>query len=489
MIYKDSYYFMEGQYKTTLINEIPELEAWEYVDSLFKEKDSFGDKKLVLSFVGNFEIGNKKVYCFPKYIGAIHNAKDDLENKTRYIRKHLALLNRVIDKLRKKHKIVSLYEEFNPGVINSTKQTIDKNSISRYLLEDYVRNGIYKIKTREYSTRPGGKNELGRTVKGIKPIIGENIIYPKNIKCHIFRTSDSVISNIHFCILQECLSFQNNRGKYKHLKIPQVISPEWIGRKCDKSWAGIIRKEMSSVFTTRDLQILKAMLSWCIESEYYLPITGTRTFDRIWEWVVDEEFGNNESKESKKPIYSILNQKLEGVGTSNIDTLHIDYNIDLSRCKVDILDSKYYVPTIDIETQKVKGYPPNSDIAKQIGYYHFLRNYFKQLTKKHEKKIEYSFTNSFVVPEPMSNNNQLVRDFFIQKQDEEEFIVIQKEVDVLTKNLAKYIGFVTVGMFDVKLTEQYDDIEIEYDVNDLSTSVRMLLVNPEKLFLSYMGLL
>lgn len=360
----------------------------------------FSKKRMV--FVGTVVSNDCTVYCYPKYIAKLKDDEIDIADKKQHIVGHLQLLNRVFRKLSNQNRnIEELVCNFNPAYIAGTSKKIDRYSLSKYIVDDYLKNGYFTTSTLVEGTSIKGRTHWAKTVAKIRPTInGGNVVYFKQIKQRWVNSPDELISTIHTNILYECLAEQHEFGNFSSLKVakPSARITDYA------TYIPALRSALDQVYADREVYLLRALITWCQEcrSRHFVAMGGTTNFQNVWEWVNDGVFGNAEDKNSSNPLYQLFGFNLRGKGEAKPDTLHCV--VDDDNITIDVFDAKYYVPQSVIFSSsassegEVNGLPASSDVSKQIAYRYFIKMYCDELNKASTPPKTIHISNSFLIP-------------------------------------------------------------------------------------------
>ena len=160
---------------------------------------------------------------------------------------------------------------------------------------------------------------------------------------------------------------------------------------CD--FVDYIKQRMAFVYSNREIDLFKALISWCGESVYYKGRGCTTSFLGVWQWVNDFVWGNVPQTviRSTPPTYQIAGKEYIGTGNAEPDTIAIiDFDKKPEKGVV-VFDSKYYVlKRLDSIEKKIEGFPQNQDIVKQVAYRQRLEDALGK------NNVEYA--NVFLIP-------------------------------------------------------------------------------------------
>lgn len=265
----------------------------------------------------------------------------------------------------------------------------------QWIIEDYIKNGIYVDNEKEYKSDTRGKVNWKRTFKTKFIVNRNNIVYLNPIvekKINI----KNIISEIHSYCVDKSTShlwfLYNHISRVSSLKEPNL-----------KYYLKIINQELVNTFDDRKKILLYHMKNVVIENvnnknKNKIRKFGTNRFEYVWEFLVNEVF----STEDIKNFYPTSTYFINNVGSFTASKLRPDTMMKDSSNDFFIIDAKYYkFGFVDNNKSLLKRNLPNTDsIQKQLTYGDFVNNNYKD--------IENIF-NSFVLPYNKSNNNfQLV---------------------------------------------------------------------------------
>jgi hypothetical protein len=330
-----------------------------------------------------------------------------------------------------------------------------------------VINGLFYHRNKQQKINGKGRTTWPKTVNKLQPIIDKDEVVYFNV-INRFSTKDysHLLTSLHCYIVNKCAEFLQSLGKYEDIELP-----EYIGELRDNlvDYYDYILTQLSYVYTNRDIILLKALASWCDSSNFYKAFSGVTCFDRVWEYVTKEVWGNIDVTRSDKPNFYIESnvgdeQVYEGSGEEIPDIIRV-VKKDSKLC-ICIFDAKYYYPWKIYKYKKnakgcIWGVPANSDIAKQIAYY----NNFK---KTYGEKIFYA--NIFLMPE---FSGQICSDLNIEK--------------ISLHELYKFRGYAEGG---TNSSVQEMLIINGYNMDDMKKSddiVGIFTVNPEILYKQYLS--
>ena len=363
-------------------------------------------------------------YGFPKYFNWESMPSQEEIKK-------LKTISKVIEKLRSEGK--NLFE--GDHIFSATKKESDKRKVniielSKFLIKDYFQNGIYKRTVSKYDFSTKGRVAWQRTISKEIPIISdENIIYDRPWK-KVTYEEDNFVSKIHAYIITKAIDVYRRFVGECHITLPEIPKKE----EKLKQYVEPLNRELLITFSDRENTLLKALIAWCDLTYNYRLAGCTNCFHNVWEWVNDEVFGNQkQNKESTVPTYHFYGEKETylGRGTAKPDSIYFKEEKD--KCILFVYDSKYYISKFSKKWKEVYGYPPNSDIVKQVAY---LKKIEESL-----KPLEVETKNIFLLPEISESELALIG----QKKEKNELFteigyVLQADFNEMADNLKREEG-------------------------------------------------
>ena len=411
-----------------------------------------GFEKDALRLVGVFFTSTGDVvYCCPKYMSDedILNAN---KGNTLTVEQHIQLLVKVLDKLRAEGRnIPEISYDLSIFNRNSNKKRINRYSVAKAIVIDYLEYGIYFRNVKELGKDTRGKVNWAATIKKTDPIISnKSIIYPSLLRKKNYKNYSEQVTIIHQNIVYQCIEYLKGLGEYGTLANPEIdirLKPYDMEKHIS-----YLNECLVSAYSNREIALFKMMISWCGESPFYKGRGCTTSFQHVWEWTNDRVFGNVEQKfvKSAVPMYYLDGKELEGTGNAEPDTIS-SIEID-GIVNVAIFDSKYYVPSY-IGAKSVTGLPTSHDIVKQIAY--------KQCIEEECGTEGITYANVFLFP-----TNTIYREEY--KLDEKHWYLM--------------VGYVKNGRFEALKR----CIGIENSGHVSKEYIGIMLISPEKLFFQYL---
>lgn len=355
-----------------------------------------------VTFVGVYfsEATNTSVICYPKYMKNI-DKKEVIKDKQltleakEYI-EHMNLICKVIEKCKLKSNINVGYD-FSIFQNQNNAQEIHRYSIAKFILQDYMENGLYELKSSVFSKNAKGPINWNRTINKIGPFISESgVYYFDTINKKQIVDRDQLITKVHEYVVNE--STKLGKHLFGCSQIDTLsISKVNFNKEDRKKIISIIHSYRGQVFSDREISLLKALAAWFEQSKNYTPKMGTGSFNFIWEYVCKTVFGHNSNIEKSMPspylfMYDTNNFLPEEGKASRLipDVLRIDKEKKI----LYILDAKYYKPVIENSTYS--NAPKAADVSKQFSYETQLMGLKKEnMSSRFE---DYKSYNAFLIP-------------------------------------------------------------------------------------------
>ncbi len=251
-----------------------------------------------------------------------------------------------------------------------------------WLLNDYIKNGLYNVRKKQFISSQYGKINWKRTFN-TKPLFSDDEIVYLNPKVEIITKTDNIITEIHAICVNICI----NKIGWLFGNIERC---EGFNRTLtDNVYIDILRRELTKTFDDKKKTLLNHLIRILLvkSEEDELDIKNDMLVDNYhyaWEYMIREVFGNDNDnmnkyfpsikwnlkyKKGPKPKMrpdSVINKE---------DTLYI-------------LDAKYYKYGV----YENGGLPGAEDVDKQITYGEFNNQYYKNVY------------NAFIMPYNKNDN-------------------------------------------------------------------------------------
>ena len=325
------------------------------------------------------------VIGYPKYLPKyIENS-----NKSAVI-SHVNLICQVVEQARPylKNSLADSSYTFSAYNANLQMQHVNRYNLAELILQDYMNRGIYYSETSHVLRNGNGAIQWQHTIQKTAPIIDKSIVYLDTFHYHTKQDYSQLVTHLHVWIVLQCARIMQGIGQYQELELPECR------RKFDEDdlsqYVSYLIGKLNSVFSDREVRLMKALASWCGESAFYRSQMGVTAFDKIWEYATKKVFGNIDDTRSGPPSYFLEDGEFFSRGDAIPDILRVFKHKECNCNVIGILDAKYYCPECDIKTRNISGAPTNADITKQIGYYRYMKQLYPQNNIK--------FTNAFLLP-------------------------------------------------------------------------------------------
>ena len=277
---------------------------------------------------------------------------------------------------------------------NGKEDEIPFNSFI-WIINDYLNNGLYTDKEKIYIQNQNGKINWKKTLNTRFYISGNNVVY-LNPYVEKNTLEDNIITDIHaYCVK---VSIEYIGWIFGNISVPENNIVENIF----SYYITILNKEIIHSFDDRKKTLLINMKKILEMSggrnKSKLKNYGTTQYEYIWEYMVNEVYGNeNVNKYFIKTKYHLLgfDKVIEATSLRPDSILSVEKDIY-------ILDSKYYKYGI---TRNPLHLPNTDSVQKQITYGEHIENNYNY------EKIYNAFIlpyNKYKNPFELSNNIEYV---------------------------------------------------------------------------------
>lgn len=407
---------------------IRELTPFNYENPVFchpvlqelEDNGFFSDKHF--TFVGVYYSvkTNTTVIGYPKYMPKYKEGSDALQ-----IIHHVNLVCKVIGKAQQYLK-KSLFENtynFDSYNSNLQKQYVNRYDLAVNILQDYMAYGIYYNKSKQKKRNGRGNILWQRTIQTVNPIINrEDVLYLESVNLQNHQDYSQLVTHLHIWIINRCARLLQIIGQCQDLELPEVkltFDDAYL-----EQYVPYLLSKLSTVFFDREIRLIKSLAAWCGQSSFYRNQIGITSFDRIWEYATKQVFGNIDDTRSGPPSYYIDNQEYIARGDAIPDILRVFMHQNTKKGIIGILDAKYYCPQIKKHEYEIYGVPANSDIAKQIGYYHYMKQQYCS--------DSFKFTNAFLFPSLFESNSNLFRRIGFARPNNKRYDEVDRLLEGIT---------------------------------------------------------
>lgn len=382
----------------------PELD--EGIKSVLFEQDFFD--KGNFSFVGIY-------YCLPyeKIIVGVpkyRNLPSTAEEK-RTLLDEIGLICRVAEQANLPSSSRQ-DDQFQSSKLRGTPHHSNPFDLAMFLLRDYAENGLYQERTTKKRNDGIGTRSWGKTLRHTIPIFDREPLYLRPISIQHKRANSSIITPLHAHVVKLCASLLQPLQLFANVQLPEDIQP--LPANVDYSqYIPMLNEKLTQTFSDRELRLLRGLRAWCGQTPHNQTRFGVTNFEDIWEYATARYFGNISETKSGPPHYYLSSEKdpYSGVGDAIPDILYVA-NDGSKKCLA-IFDAKYYTPRW--KEGVVFGAPANSDVAKQIQYYHSLKHRYPDPTIQ--------FCNAFLLPETIGNTLYRYWGYAIENDEQNDEIM------------------------------------------------------------------
>lgn len=382
----------------------PELD--EGIKSILFEQDFFD--KGNFSFVGIY-------YCLPyeKIIVGVpkyRNLPSTAEEK-RSLLDEIGLICRVAEYANLPSS-PKQEDQFQSSKLRGTPHHSNPFELAMFLLRDYAENGLYQERTTKRRNDGIGTRSWEKTLRHTMPIFDREPLYLRPISVQHKRANSSIITPLHAHAVKLCASLLQPLQLFENAHLPENIQPLPVNVDYSQ-FIPVINEKLTQTFSERELRLLRGLRAWCGQTPHNQTRFGVTNFEDIWEYATARYFGNIAETKSGPPHYYLSSEKDPhiGVGDAIPDILYVA-NDGSKKCFA-IFDAKYYTP--HWKPGFVWGAPANSDVAKQIQYYHSLKHRYPDPTIQ--------FCNAFLLPETIGNTLYRYWGYAIENDEQNDEIM------------------------------------------------------------------
>lgn len=337
----------------------------------------YGDDNFIGINVNNFESDYKIVITFPM---GFHLDNSNLISDIQCLLKILSSYN--------------YHANISKDLYDGNFHTNFPFESFRYVLEDYLQNGIYTEKNYEYRQGLSGSINFARTIKKEKPIyLSENIIYLQYQTKQNKNIDNNLMTLIHkYCIYKAITLF----GWLYNIKVNPInkfdLDIEMAINYLTNQLL-INYKDKERLLITAMLKILRLNIEQFSEINL---LWGTDHFEYIWEKMIDMIFGIANKNMFFPHGYWLIEDKKIKSSALEPDTIMVnEYENSIA-----VLDAKYYKYGV---TGNYKDLPSSSDINKQITYGQYIDTNRENLLDETSASPMKIF-NSFIMPYNSKDN-------------------------------------------------------------------------------------
>ena len=261
-----------------------------------------------------------------------------------------------------------------------------------WIIKDYLNNGFYVNREKEFKTNQRGKINWKRTMKNQPIISGNNLIY-KDIVVEVRNSFDNIIVDIHKYCVKKSIDFI---GWLFNLNSKSIITKPF-NNTIKNQYLHAIRAEIDKSFDDykklRLNHMLKVLEGLDGESNNDEFVYGVDSYYYIFERMIDSIFGNQKDLKEFNPKanWYLAKDSFKKIPSSELrpDSILINNETNIAY----ILDSKYYRFGI---TSEAADLPETTSIQKQITYGEYLK-------KNSNIKVK-DIRNAFILPYNMYSN-------------------------------------------------------------------------------------
>lgn len=255
-------------------------------------------------------------------------------------------------------KVTGFREGLGDDVIGATSL-----SLVLSLVDDYLANGLYVQRAREYKLNSGKINWTRTIARRVGFPSNKTPVYLDLETSRSHYVSDCETAKIHASIIREIhseygeLLFGDTQASDVNLEQMPPPSGEL------ETQLAYLDRELSLSYSDRDMNLIHSLRRYLDRSagEDDLLLIGTRNFHHVWEAMIDRCLPQGFSVNSQLPVpFYLYKKKYTPVAQKGQRTDTVIQNKDGSR--IAVVDAKYYRAQ---DPQSAPGWP---DIVKQIFY-------------------------------------------------------------------------------------------------------------------------
>ncbi|MBR3252459.1 LlaJI family restriction endonuclease [Candidatus Saccharibacteria bacterium] len=270
--------------------------------------------------------------------------------------------------------------DFSQDFLGSSK---DPFNSFLWVLQDFDKNGLYNLKTKELIKGYKGKINWKRTFDSVPFVLDGDLIYLEPV-AEKSSSVDTIITMIH----KYCLALSIEKiGWIFGLENTETISE--LSESEKRYYEYVLLKELRKTFDDRRKILLSHLLrivNGAIGDAQFADHSelGTYKFSRVWEYMIQRVYGNLPLDEFfPSATWHLLDQ-----GSFKSSELRPDTVLELDGVLY-ILDAKYY--KFGVSRSGADSLPASDSIQKQI-------TYGDHAALKFSRRFSKGIRNAFVVP-------------------------------------------------------------------------------------------
>lgn len=302
-------------------------------------------------------------------------------------------------------KTISLAKSSSSDLSNSSgaKQTENNLALLSYIwvLEDYLRNGVFISESRVLKPNQKGKVNWKSTFRQQPMISGMNVVYP-NLIAEVKNPIETILVDAHrYCIKKSAMMIGWLYGVH-----PSEVETAGNSQDMVPQYLDAVKYELDRTFDDEKRTRLTHMESVLIGLDEYADddsiVYGVDSYHYVYERMIDCIFGTEKVDEYYPKFVWNLKYSSEKDGLSG-PTIRPDTIMKYGdEDNLYIIDSKFYrYGALDLS--HTRGLPEASSIVKQITYGSYVKN-------EHQDINVY---NAFIIP----YNSESVQAKMIDEKD------------------------------------------------------------------------
>lgn len=327
----------------------------------------------VFTFVGVIVVAGRVLKCYPKYLLAADQPKNELRQ-----------VLKVLEKYNTKEQIVRMFND------SSESSAFNLLAVLLFLLQDYYENGVYSNTEDIIESNGSGEILWDKTINETFTLLSNNRPYYIDLQTKKRVTDDyDYFKRLHECVLTKASEELKDAELLDLFEIMGVdLTDEVLDDFGEDEYILYrIEKELNTQFNTRKQLLLKTIYAYIAHSgSLYdtdcLSLFGTNSFNLVWEGICADIMDNQldvrlgalplpiplkPEYDRKQKLIDLIEKPLWSVtGKTASDTLVPDL-VSIAGDQFIIFDAKYYNAQL-VPGNAPKGQPGIESVTKQYLY-------------------------------------------------------------------------------------------------------------------------
>lgn len=327
----------------------------------------------VFTFVGVIVVAGRVLKCYPKYLLATDQPKNELRQ-----------VLKVLEKYNTKEQIVRMFND------SSESSAFNLLAVLLFFLQDYYENGVYSNTEDIIESNGSGEILWDKTINETFTLLSNNRPYYIDLQTKKRVTDDyDYFKRLHECVLTKASEELKDAELLDLFEIMGVdLTDEVLDDFGEDEYILYrIEKELNTQFNTRKQLLLKTIYAYIAHSgSLYdtdcLSLFGTNSFNLVWEGICADIMDNQldvrlgalplpiplkPEYDRKQKLIDLIEKPLWSVtGKTASDTLVPDL-VSIAGDQFIIFDAKYYNAQL-VPGNAPKGQPGIESVTKQYLY-------------------------------------------------------------------------------------------------------------------------